>query len=89
MGQVALTLKVMPQSPEVDLEKIKEEIKKVETENIKISDMTVEDIAFGLKAIKVLFVMPDKGGVNPSEIEEKIKSIEGVGEVETESVTLI
>ena len=88
MGQVALSLKVMPSSPDVNIETIEDKIKEIETDKVKISDIKVENIAFGLKAIKVLFVMPDKE-VSPSEIEEKIKKIEGVGEVETESVTLI
>ncbi|MCD6381634.1 MAG: elongation factor 1-beta [Candidatus Aenigmarchaeota archaeon] len=88
MGQVALTLKVMPESPDIDVNKIVNEIKELETDVVKVSDISIEDVAFGLKAIKVLFVMPDKT-VSPSEIEEKIKKIEGVGEVETESVTLV
>jgi elongation factor 1-beta len=82
MGMVALELKIMPESPEVDLEKLKVEISK----KIKIQDSKIEPIAFGLKALKILVVIPDK---ETGDIETKIKEIKGVSEVEAESATLI
>jgi len=82
MGMVALELKIMPESPEVDLEKIKAEISK----KIKIQDSKIEPIAFGLKSLKILVVVPDK---ETGDIEGKIREIKGVSEVETESVTLV
>jgi len=82
MGMVALELKIMPESTEVDLEKIKDEISK----KIKIQDSKIEPIAFGLKALKILVVVPDK---ETGDIEGKIKEIKGVSEVETGSATLL
>jgi len=82
MGMVALELKIMPESPEVDLEKIKVEISK----KIKIQDSKIEPIAFGLKSLKILVVVPDK---ETGDIEGKIREIKGVSEVETGSVTLL
>ena len=82
MGNVAVEFKVMPSSPEVDLDKIKEEIAK----NIKVQDAKVEPLAFGLKQLKILVVVPDK---EMGDIEGKIKEIEGVSEVEQESATLV
>lgn len=81
MGNVAISLKVMPASQEEDLEKIRENIEK----EIKVQDSKIEDVAFGLKCLKVLVVVPDSS----QNVEEKIKSIHGVGGVEVESVTLI
>jgi elongation factor 1-beta len=82
MGMVALELKIMPESPEVDLEKIKTEISK----KIKIQDSKIEPIAFGLKSLKILVIIPDK---ETGDIEGKIREIKGVSEVETESATLL
>jgi len=82
MGDVAVTLKIMPESPDIDLEKIKGEISK----KIEIKDSKVESIAFGLKALKVLVVIPDKG---VDELKEDLKNIDGISEVDVESVTLI
>lgn len=82
MGMVALELKIMPETPDVDLEKIKAEISK----RIKIQDSKIEPIAFGLKSLKILVVVPDK---ETGDIESKIKEVKGVSDVETESITLV
>lgn len=82
MGNVAVELKVMPESPEVDLEKVKEEIAK----RIKVQDAKVEPLAFGLKQLKILVIVPDK---EMEDIEGKIREVEGVSEVEQGSATLI
>lgn len=82
MGMVALEFKIMPESPETDLEKIKSEISK----KIKIQDSKIEPIAFGLNALKILVIVPDK---ETGDIEGKLREIKGVSEVETGSVTLL
>ena len=82
MGNVAVELKVMPESPETDLEKIKEYISK----KMKIQDSKIEPLAFGLKQLKILVVVPDG---ETGDLEGKIKEIDGVSEVETGSVTLV
>lgn len=83
MGKVAMNIKIMPSFPEVDVEKISKEIKK----QLEVKDLKIEPIAFGLKAIKVLVIVDDSEG--SEKVENTIKNIEGVGEVEIESVTLI
>lgn len=82
MGNVAIEFKIMPDSPEADLEEIKSEISK----KIKIQDSRIEPIAFGLKALKIMIIVPDK---ETGDIEGKLKEIKGVSEVEVESTTLI
>jgi len=82
MGNVAVALKIMPESTETDLEKIKSEISK----KIRIQDSKIEPIAFGLKALKIMVIVPDK---ETGDIESKIREVNGVSEVETESVTLV
>jgi elongation factor 1-beta len=69
--------KLMPTSPEVDLEKIKESAKKIVEElggdNKEYSE---EPIAFGLKAIIVFFFYPDDK--NTEELIDKFSTIENV-----------
>lgn len=83
MGNVAIALKVMPSSIEEDLEKIKSSISK----KMKIQDAKIEELAFGLKALKILIIAPDSSGTE--KIENEIKSIKGVEDVEVEYTTLI
>ena len=82
MGNVAVELKVMPESTDIDMENLKEEISK----KMKIQDSKIEPLAFGLKQLKILVVVPDG---ETGDLEGKIKEIEGVSEVETGSVTLV
>lgn len=81
MGMVGMTLRIMPASAETDLEKVKQEIAK----KIKVQDAKIEPIAFGLKALRILVVVPD----GQQNVEEEIRKIKGVGEVEIESTTLL
>ena len=82
MGDVAVSLKIMPESPDTDLERVKEEISK----KVEVKDSKIEPLAFGLKALKILIIVPDEGMKN---IENEIKSINGISEVEVESSTVI
>jgi elongation factor 1-beta len=59
MGSVAVIMRVMPESPEVDLEQLKATLK----EKLPgIQDVTEEPIGFGLKSIKFIAVVNDAGG---------------------------
>jgi elongation factor 1-beta len=82
MGKVAVSLKIMPESPDVDLEAVKNEIAK----KIQLNDAKIEPLAFGLNMLKILVVVPDSSMDN---LENEIKSVKGVSEVEIESSTLI
>ena len=89
MGTVAVTLKVMPSSTDVELGKIKEEIANVvsKEKDVKLQSIEEEPIAFGLKALHVLLMMPDTHGTD--NIEKAIASIADVESVEAGDVTLL
>lgn len=81
MGKIGVVLKLMPESPEEDLEKIKSEAK----ERVDVEDIGEEDVAFGLTAIKVSTIVEDaKGGTD--EVEETLLEIEGVQSVEVDDI---
>lgn len=73
----------MPESPDVNFEDISNkamnEIKDFagETETKK----EIEPVAFGLKALKITFVMDENKG-STEELENKINNIDGVNSVE-------
>ncbi len=81
MGIVAVKIKVMPDSPETDIkeieEKVRETLKKADCGNPKIE---IQPIAFGLKALIVLFGWPEEKELE--KLEEEMKKIKGVGSVE-------
>ncbi|MDO5846466.1 MAG: elongation factor 1-beta [Methanocorpusculum sp.] len=82
MGEVAVILKVMPESPDVDLAKLQAEIK---ARIPGIQDMKVEPIGFGLSAVKIAMITEDDEGAG-DKIEALFTGIEGVDRAEIESL---
>jgi len=87
MSQVVVTLKIMPESPDVDLNTIENEAKAKILDFSQSQEMKTEQepIAFGLIALKITFVMDESKGSTET-LEENIKNILGVGSVETVDV---
>lgn len=86
MADVVVTLKVMPSSTDTDLNaiiiKAGEIIKKAGGE---VGKTEKEPVAFGLVALKIIFVINEKlGGTEP--IENAISQIEGVASAEAVDV---
>ena len=82
MGIALIRIKLMPSSPEADLESIKEEARKI-VESNKGSKVSFEEeaIAFGLKAIIVGFEQNEEEGELDS-IESAFNNIENVSSVQ-------
>lgn len=82
MANMIITLKIMPKDPKVELKNIGEKAKKEITEfGGETGKVEIEPVAFGLKALKIFFVLDESKG-NIDSLEEKIKKIKGVSNVE-------
>jgi len=83
MTTVAVEVKIMPESPETNLEEIKKRIpeKIPEARNITIH---TEDLAFGLKFLKVHVAWPET--LDTDTIENKLSEIEGVSSAKIEDI---
>jgi len=88
MGDVVAKYRVMPESPEINLEDIKSKITGLLPENAKRHAIEEKPIAFGLKALEVTIVVPDKTG-DTGAFEEAMEKIEGVMSVETVEIGLV
>jgi translation elongation factor aEF-1 beta len=86
MGNVLVTLKVMPDGLESNLDDIAESLKNLGIG--KFNSIEKEPIAFGLMALKPSYVVEDTGGVSDL-LEEKINSISGVKTAEVVDATLV
>jgi elongation factor 1-beta len=75
MGDVILVYKILPAEPG------KFDGLKAGLEKLNPKRLEEEPIGFGLKALKFTTMVPDEGG-KQEELEEKIRSIDGVGEIE-------
>lgn len=90
MGTAIVTLRIMPESPEVDLKRIEDEALKLITafsdERQKKTD--IQPVAFGLKSVNITFLMDEKKGGTET-LEEQITQVEGVNSVECTDVRRI
>ena len=84
MGSVAVIVRVMPESPEVNLEQLKKALKH---KLPGIQEIREEPIGFGLKSLKVLAVLNDAGGETDA-IEKSLNEVAGVERAEIIEVTL-
>jgi elongation factor 1-beta len=91
MASVVVTLKIMPTGPDVNLDNIySDAVEKInDFIDVKHKDgemrKEIEPIGFGLKALKILFVMDESIG-STDKLEEKIKQNKDVESVEAVDV---
>jgi elongation factor 1-beta len=85
MGKVAAEIKVMPQSPDVDLDELQERLEQVLPEGAKINGFKRDDVAFGLVALLPTVIVPDDTGGTEA-VEEAFSDVEDVESVSVENV---
>lgn len=85
MAEVIITFKVMPEDLEVDLNKLEKESKELLNKYGEVGRTEREKIAFGLEAVKLIFVMDESKG-STDFIEDNMRNIDGVRSVEVTDV---
>lgn len=79
MGKISCVYKISPEDADTDLEKIKEELQ----ERLDIEDIGEEEVAFGLKAIKMSCITTDEEGGTDA-VEKELEKLENVQSFELE-----
>ena len=87
MANAVITVRIMPDSPEIDLEKVGQEAKKAIAEFAGEGETksSIQPVAFGIKALNIIFVMDEAKG-SPDPLAEKVTQIEGVNSAEITDV---
>jgi len=88
MGEVALKYRLMPESPESDIEAIVSEIPGVLPDDANFGAHEVKPFAFGLNAIMIAIVGIDREGF-ATEVEDGLNSLKNVQTVILEEQSLI
>ena len=82
MAKVVVTLKIMPNSTDTNLKNLEDNsIKKIRDFGGEVGKVEIEPIAFGLRALKLFFVL-NENNVNLDSLESDIMKIDGVRSVE-------
>jgi elongation factor 1-beta len=86
MARVIITLRVMPEDVDVDLDDLLDRIKKVIPDGTDVRATEIVPFAFGLKALR-MNVARDESMGGTDDIEEAISAQDGVSQVEVEMVS--
>ncbi len=87
MALVIIDMKIMPSSPEVNLEELKNEIDKIiTTYGGKLHKHEMQPIAFGLKALLLILTVDEAKG-STDVLEEQISKVNGVESVQVTGVS--
>jgi len=86
MANVIVTFKVNLESPETNVEDVKDAVSvKIEDSGVQVGKTEIEEVAFGLKAINFICIMDeDKGSTD--RLEETMNEVEGVNSVQVVDV---
>lgn len=82
MADVIIIIKIMPESPDTDMKKLEDSVKKkiAKFTGNKEFRVNIEEVAFGLKALNITFIMDEnKGGTE--KLEDDISNIDGINSV--------
>ena len=85
MGDVAAKIKVMPNSPEIDLDNLEDLLEEALPQGAEIRGFERDDVAFGLVALLPTVIVPDGAGGTEA-VEEAFADVEGVESVAVENV---
>ncbi len=88
MGDVAVVFKILPEDAETDMSALESSVRDVISGICEVNKMTIEEIAFGLKAIRLEAIMKDEEG-QIGKVEDLIREIPGISQIDTEDVTLV
>lgn len=81
MGEVLIKYRVMPEGPEVDLEKLQGALRAAMPGFANLQSCNAVPFAFGMKALETTVVVEDEEG-NSDKLEDVVRGVEGVQGVE-------
>lgn len=88
MGDVAIQYRLLPESPDINLDELKTKIESALPAGVQLHKFETKPFAFGLSAVMVLVVMKDSGGLS-DQTEENLQRVVGIQSVEMLEMSLI
>ena len=87
MAKVIASIKIFPSDPSTDISELQVKIEEKLPKDASIIASKEEPIAFGLVALIANIAMPEEISGKMDEVEEALKSTEGVSEIQVVNVT--
>ena len=89
MAKVIASIKIFPSDTSTDISELKVKIEEKLPKDASIIASKEEPIAFGLVALVANVAMPEEISGKMDEVEEALKSTEGVSEIQVINVTRV
>lgn len=86
MGDLVAVFKIMPASPETDLDEIEDKVRSVVPSDVTVEQVNTEPVAFGLEAVMVTLSMADSEEISADDMENDFAKIDNVESVECTDV---
>ncbi len=86
MGDLVAVFKIMPASPETDLDEIEDSVRSVVPSDVTVEQVSTEPVAFGLEAVMVTLSMADSEEISADDMENDFAKIDNVESVECTDV---
>jgi elongation factor 1-beta len=88
LGDVAVVFRILPEDVDVNLGELEQRIRESVSKECEINRITVEEVAFGLKSLRLETILKDEEGKIGS-VEDIMRGIPGISQIDTEDVTLV
>lgn len=89
MGQIAAAYDLMPEGTEVNLDEVIAKLETVVPEGVKVLETEIRPVAFGLMKVYAGFLIDDTDEEVGSKLEDALRSIAGIENVECVSNTVV
>ncbi len=89
MGQIAAAYDIMPESTDIDLDAVVAKLADVIPEGVKIIETEIKPVAFGLMKVYAGFLIDDTDEEIGGKLENGLRSIPGIENVECVSQTVV
>ena len=86
MANVIAVLKIMPENADTNMQKLQSAISKKLPAKVTVKKAEIEEVAFGIKALKLSLMLPDETG-GTDVLEDAIRNVKGVSDVQVEFVS--
>ena len=81
MGQIASTYDIMPESTDVDLQKVIATIPSVIPAGVELKETSIKPVAFGLEKVVAFMVIDDTDESIGGKLEDAMRGIPGISEI--------
>ena len=91
MGQIVAGYDLMPESTDINLDAVIEQLPNVLPAGVELikDDVKIAPVAFGLEKVVVAFIIDDSDETAGSKLEDALRNIEGIDNVECTQNTVL